>query len=182
LDDAVLRARDGALDEQEVPLRVDRVHRQTGLRDALAAHAARHADALEHARRRRGRADRARLADVVRAVRDRAAAEPVPLDRALEAFADRRAGNLDRVAGLEDLHGHVLALHRVGEVAAELDQVAVRTAHAVLREVAALRPRDLAIGDRLPRELHGLVAVRVRRAHGDDRARALLDHRDRGDA
>src|SRR5205085_6615066 len=102
LHDAVLRARDGALDEQEVPLRIDVVHRQAELRDALAAHAARHLDALEHARRRRGGADRARLADVVRAVRARAGAEVVTLDRALEALADADARDLDLVARLED--------------------------------------------------------------------------------
>ena len=51
-------------------------------------------------------------------------------------------------------------------------------ADARLREMAALRLRDLAIGDRIPRELHGRVAVGVRRAHGDDRARAGLDHGD----
>ena len=61
------------------------------LRDALAAHAAGHLHALEDARRRRRRADRARLADVVRAVRLRAAAEVVALDRAGEALADRRS-------------------------------------------------------------------------------------------
>ena len=101
LDDAVLRARDGALDEQQVLLRLDRVHGEPDLRDALAAHPAGHADALEDARGRRRGADRARLADVVRAVRDRAAAEVVALDRAGEALADADAGDLDRVAGLE---------------------------------------------------------------------------------
>ena len=58
---------------------------------ALAAHPAGHLHALEDARRRRRRADRARLADVVRAVRHRAAREVVALDRALEALADARS-------------------------------------------------------------------------------------------
>src|SRR5205814_1428031 len=46
LDDAVLRARDRALNEQEVALRVDAVHREAHLRGALAAHPARHLLAL----------------------------------------------------------------------------------------------------------------------------------------
>src|SRR5207237_762895 len=88
LHEAVLRAGDCALDEQQVVLDVDVVDGETELRDALAAHPARHLDALEDARRRRRSADRARLADVVRAVGPRAGAEVMTLDRALEALAD----------------------------------------------------------------------------------------------
>ena len=80
----------GALDEQQVALDVDLVDGEPELGDALAAHAAGHLHALEDARRRRRRADRAGLADVVRAVADGAALEVVALDRALEALADRR--------------------------------------------------------------------------------------------
>src|SRR6188472_1586981 len=105
----------------------------------MRTHVAGHLLALEHARRGRGRADRAGLADVVRAVAHRAAGEIVPLDRALEALPDRRSRDLDAVAEL------------------------------------ALR--ELAIDDRPEGELHGLVAVGRLRAHGDDRARARLDHR-----
>src|SRR6266513_5322875 len=105
LDDAVPRTRDGALDEQQVPLRIGRVHGQADLRHALAAEAARHLHPLEDARGRRRSADRARLADVVRAVRDRAAAEVVPLDCSLEALADAGARDLDLVTGLKDLDG-----------------------------------------------------------------------------
>ena len=65
--------------------------------------------ALEDARRSGRGADRARLADVVRAVRDRAAVEVVALDRAGEALADPDPGDLDRVARLEDLDGDGLA-------------------------------------------------------------------------
>ena len=108
LDEAVLRAGYGALDQQQVPLGVDRVHRQADLRHALAAHAAGHLHALEDARRSRRRADRARLADVVRAV-DRAAVEVVPLDRPGEALADRDPRDLDLLAGLEGLDRDRLA-------------------------------------------------------------------------
>src|SRR5207249_8660463 len=69
LDDAVLRAGDGALDEQQVLLGVDLDHLQAHLGDALAAEAAGHPHALEHARRGRRSTDGAWLADVVGAVR-----------------------------------------------------------------------------------------------------------------
>src|SRR6185437_6146618 len=146
------------------------------------AHPAGHPDALEDARRIRARADRARLADVVRAVRDRAAAEVVPLDRSLEALADPDPGDLDLVARLEDLDGHVLALDGFREVPAELDQVAERAVDAGLAQVAELGLRKLALGHRVVGELDGLVAVGVRSADGDDGARARLDHGHRGHA
>src|SRR2546423_1933258 len=122
LDETVLRAGNRARDEEQVLLRVDAVDREPDLRDALAAEAAGHLHALEDARGRRGGADRAGLADVVRAVRHGAAAEAVALDRAGQALADRHAGDLHVVAGLERLDGHRLA-H--GELAptAELDEV-----------------------------------------------------------
>src|SRR5205823_5869001 len=65
--------------------------------------------------------------------------------------------------------------------AAELDELAVR-ADVVLREVAELALRELALGDGVERELHGVVAVRLARLHLHDRTRTGLDHRDRGDS
>src|SRR5262249_7592928 len=132
LDQAVLRPGHSAFDEQEVPLRVDGVDGETDLRGTLPAHAAGHLDALEDTRRGRGGADRARLADVVRAVRDGAAAEVVPLDRALEALADSGARDLHLVARLEDLDRHVLTLDRLGEMPAELDEMPVGAVDAGL--------------------------------------------------
>ena len=85
------------------------MHDEPDLRDAFATQPARHLDPLEHARRRRRRTDRAGLADVVRAVRGRAAVEVVPLDRAGEPLAVRDARDLDLLAGLEGLDGDVLA-------------------------------------------------------------------------
>src|SRR6476620_4740175 len=181
LHDAVLGTGDCALDEQQVLLGVDAVHGQTELGDALTAHPAGHLDAFADARRRRRRTDRARLADVVRAVRARARAEVVPLDGALEALADADAGDLDLVARLEDLDGDRLAFARAVDAAAELDELAVR-ADLELRQVAELALRELALGDLVERELHGVVAVRVGELHLHDRARAGLDHRDRGDS
>src|SRR3954471_4833849 len=86
LHHAVARARDRAADHQQVLARVDAHDLEALLRDALVAHLARAADALEHAGGVGGGADRARGAHVVRAVAHGAAGEVVALDRALEAL------------------------------------------------------------------------------------------------
>ena len=91
----------------------------------LVAHVAGHAQALPDARGPRGLADRAGLADVVRAVADRAAAEVVALDGAREALALRRAGDLDVVAGAERLDRDGVADDELGR-AAELFEMPVR--------------------------------------------------------
>src|SRR4029453_7651008 len=103
--------------------------------------ASRHARPLEDTRRSRRGADGARLADVVRPVRDGAGGEPVPLDRALEALADRDTRDPDLLAGLERLDGDRLA-DGCADVAADLDQVAVRVGPG-LAQVADLRLREL---------------------------------------
>src|SRR5437870_7293567 len=66
LDERILGAGNRALDEEEVPLRINLVDDQPDLGLSLAAHAAGHLPSLEDSRRRRRRADRAGLADVVR--------------------------------------------------------------------------------------------------------------------
>src|SRR5437588_3534096 len=109
LDEGVLGARNGALDEQEVPLGVDLVDDEPDLRHPFAAHPAGHLHPLEHARGSRRRADRARLADVVGAVRLRPAMEVVALDRPGEALPVRDPADLHLLARLEDLDRHVLA-------------------------------------------------------------------------
>src|SRR5919107_3819881 len=179
-DEAVLGTGHCALDEQQVALRVDLVHDETDLCHALAAEAACHLDAFEHARRCRRRADRAGLADVVRAVRLRAAVELVPLDRSGEALAVGDAAHLDLLAGLEDLDGDVLADDEL-TLSAELEQVPVRTVDVVLLEVTELGLGDLALGHLVVRDLHGVVAVRVRRLHLHDGTRRGFDHRHRRD-
>src|SRR5262249_10860519 len=98
LDRAALRPRHGAADEQQVAVGYHVDDLEALLSDALVAHLARAADALEHARGRGRGADRTRRAHVVRAVGDGAAAEVVALDRALEALALGGAGDLDRLA------------------------------------------------------------------------------------
>src|SRR5438477_6107214 len=100
--------------------------------------------------------------------------EAVTLDRALEALADRGPGDLDRVSGLEDLHRDGLADGQLRRPV-KLDQMPVG-GDAALLQVAELALADLAIGDRLERELDGLVAVLLVRLHLDDRARPRLDH------
>src|SRR4249919_1523882 len=126
LDDPVLGARHRALDQEQVPLRVDLVHGQPYLRDSLTAQAPGHLLTLQDPRRRRRGADRAGLADVVRPVRLRPAVEPVALDRARKALADPDPGDLHALAGLEGLDGHGLALDELAR-AAELDELRVRT-------------------------------------------------------
>src|SRR5262245_41688695 len=174
LHDRVLRAGNGALDEQKVVLGVDFLDGQTNLGDALAAEPAGHADPLEHARGGRGSADRAWLPDVVGAVGLGAAAEVVPLDRAREPLADRDAGDLHVVAGLEGFHGHRLTGSQLG-LAAKLDEVPVRR-HAGLGEVPHCRLGQLALGHRLEGQLDRRVAVRLGRLHLDHGARPGLDH------
>src|SRR6185437_5695009 len=174
LDDAVLRPRDRPLDEQQVVLGVDLVHLQADLGDALSAEASGHLDPLENARGRRRGADRAGLADIVRAVGLRPAVEAVPLDRPGEAIADPDPSDLDRVSRLEDLDRDRFAHDRLAG-AAELDQMAMPFEPGLL-QVAELCLRDLPLGDRLERELHGLVAVGLDRLHLDHRARTGLDH------
>src|SRR5580765_8193988 len=141
LEQATLRPGNGALDEQQVPLRVDGMNDEADLGPALSAHTAGHLDALEDARRRCRRTDRARLADVVRAVRHGATREVVALDRALEALADADAGDLHRVARLEHLDRHGFTddgLRRpteLDEVPMRLDTVFLQMAELALREL-----------------------------------------------
>src|SRR5438105_7686923 len=171
----VLGPGDGALDQEQVPLRIDLVHRQPDLGDALAAHAAGHADPLEDARGRRRGTDRARLPDVVRAVRHRAAREVVALDRAGEALADPGPRDLHVLAGLEGLDRDRLAGSELAWPA-ELREPAVR---AGLAELAEPRLRHPGLGHRVEGELDGLVAVGLDGLHADDRIRPGLDHRHR---
>src|SRR3954468_1809102 len=127
-----LGARDRAAHEHQV-VAGDQLHdRQAELRHALAAHATGALDALEHARGRRGGADRAGGTDVVRAVRLRAGVEVVALDRALEALALRDARDLDDLADLEVLDGHLVADGELAGLVAELDDVAQRWRAALL--------------------------------------------------
>src|SRR5262249_12833871 len=97
------------------------------------------------------------------------------------ALADPDPRDLDLVAGLEHGDGHRLALDRAVDAPAELDQAPVR-GNLELREMAELGLRELAVGDLLERELHGVVPVDILGPHLDDGAGAGLDHGDGGHA
>src|SRR5581483_1822513 len=107
-----------------------------------------HAQPLEHAARRRGRADGAgRAVPVGLAVRLRPAAEAVPLDAALKALPLRDGDHVDAVARLEDVRCDALAhLPGVDIVDFKLAQVAELAAARL--QVAAQRLVQLAVLDR----------------------------------
>src|SRR4051794_6756590 len=177
LHHAVARARDGAAHEQQVVALADVDDGQAALGDALVAHLARPADALEHARGRRRGADRAGRAHVVRAVALGAAAEVVALDRALEALALADAGDLDLLAGLERRGGHGVADRQLAGLVAKLDEVLARR-RVGLAQVAQLGLREMLLLHGAERELDGLVAVALDGADPRHRARAGLEHGD----
>src|SRR3954453_16639407 len=177
LHDPVARPGGRAADEQQVVVHADVDDGQAALGDALGAHVARAANALEHARGRGARADRARRAHVVRAVARGPAAELVALDRALEALALADAGDLDLLAGRERVGGDgVAALELAGPVA-ELGEV-LRRRRVGLAQVAELGLGQVLLLDRAERELDGLVAVALDRADARDRTGARLEHGD----
>src|SRR3954468_9398655 len=177
LHDAVARPGHGAADQQQVLLGVDLDDLEALLVDALVAHLPRAADALHHAGRPGGGADRARGSHVVRAVGLRAALEAVALDRALEALALGGAGDLDLVAGVERLDRDGLPHRELAGLVAELLDVAVRAGVGLL-EMAELGLGEVLLLGGAERELHGLVAVAVVCADARHRAGARLEHRD----
>src|SRR3954452_12070414 len=177
LHDAVARARDRAADQHEVLGGVEPHDRQAFVGHALVAHLARAANALHHACRPGGRADRARGANVVRTVGLGAAAEVVALDRALEALALGGAGDLDLLPHLERLDRDGLPHGQLAGLVAELLDLAVRAGVGLL-EVAELGLGDVLLLAGVERELDGLVAVALVRADAGDRAGAGLEHGD----
>src|SRR3954447_168268 len=163
LHHAVARPGGRAANHEQVAPGVDAHDLKAALRDALVAHLAGAANALEDAGGIGGGADRARGAHVVRAVGDRPAREVVALDRALEALALRDAGDLDPLARLEGLDGHGLADLQLAGLVAELDDVLHRR-RVGLAQVAELGLGEVLLAGRAERELDGLVAVAVERA------------------
>src|SRR5215213_6951374 len=166
---------DRAADEHQVPVGDQLDDGEPALGHAAAAHLARPADALEHARGGRRGADRARGAHVVRAMGLGAGGEVVALDRALEPLALRGPGDLHGLPDLEGLDGHGLAHRELARLVAELAHVAQR------RRVRLLEVPELGAGERLlahgaESELHGLVAVDVAGADGEHGAGPGLEH------
>src|SRR4051794_11707611 len=168
---------DRAADEHQVAVGHQLDDRQALLGGALAAHLAGATDALEHARRRGGRADRAWRALVVRAVRLRAGRVVVALDRALEALALALAGDLDELADLEGRHRHGVADHELAGLVAELHERLDRRGVDLL-QVAQQRLVERFLAHRAEPELNSLIAVGVERADGGHGTRAGLKHGD----
>src|SRR4051812_47830631 len=126
LHGGALGAGHGAADEQQVVGRDHLDDLEAALGDALVAHLTGHLLTLEDAGGPGGGADRAGGAHVVRAVRLRAGAEAVALDRALEALALGDPRDLDLVAGLERVDGHGVAHRQLAGLVAELHERADR--------------------------------------------------------
>ena len=126
-DDAVLAARHGALDKNQVLLGVDANDLEVLNGHGIAAHVTRKADALEDAGRRGALADGAGSAMEVRTVAARAAAEAVALDNALEALTFGDTGNVDLLDLGECLDGLEIAnLVLASVLDADLAQIAGR--------------------------------------------------------
>src|SRR5690606_31540131 len=171
-----------ALDQQQVLLRVDGVNGQVLHGGAGVAVPSRHAEALEDATGGRAAADRARRAVLaLGAVRGAQAVEAVALHDTRGALALARAGDVDLLAGLEDVGGDLLAEFVLGGVVgAQFDEVAARR-DAGLLEVTRARLVHLARVDLPEPELHGGVAVLLRAADLGDDARPGLDDGHRND-
>src|SRR5690606_19748474 len=176
---AVLGAGDGAHDEQQPALGVDRLDAQVLRRVAVAAHATGHAHALEDATGRGAAADRTGGAvHLVRTVAGAEAAEAVTLHDAGDARALGGAGAVAQFARLEDRGFDGLAEVVVGGVrGAQFDQVATRS-DAGLLEVALNRLGDVLEFDVAETQLHGRVSVDVRFANLGDDIRPGLHHGD----
>src|ERR1700759_451265 len=108
LDDRIRGAGNGALDQQQVAVGVDRGDFKAALSAAFVAHLTRHPHPFEDARGEGAGADRTRGAHVVRTVGDRTGGEVVFLDPALEALADRDPRDFHLLAGLEALDRDVV--------------------------------------------------------------------------
>src|SRR3954452_14087474 len=177
LHSPALGPRHGAAEQEQVLVGDHVDDGQALLGHALVAHLARAPDALEDARWRGRRADRARGAHVVRAVGDRAAAEVVSLHRALEALALGGAGDLDGLPLLERVDGHRVAHLQLAGLVAELLDVAHGGGVGLL-EVTECGLRQGLLGRRPGAELDGLVAVALMRADAGDVTRSVLDDGD----
>src|SRR5882724_5104869 len=97
-DDSVLRARNGAPNEQEIPHRIHLHDLESELGMALGPHMARHPLPLDHPRRIGAWTDRARLPVPGVAVGGRATAEMVAVHYPLESPALGGAGDLHQLA------------------------------------------------------------------------------------
>ena len=175
---ALRRARDAALDDQEVVLRIDAQDLQVVNRDALAAHAAGGAHALDHPRRERRRANRTRRAVKHRPVGRCAAGEVMPLDHAWKPLAAAGADDVGALAVGEDRRQHLIAdLGLVGARRQRHFSLGLRVdALMAFADVSGGRLVRLRRGLLDEAELHRFVAVRLRALGLDDDTRTSLDH------
>src|SRR5688572_25468333 len=102
--DAVLRAGNGASNEEEVPLRIHFHHPKSDLGVALGAHVARHPLPFDYARGVGARADRTWLPMPGVAVGSGTTAEMVAVYHPLEPPPFGSSGHLHQLAGRKDVH------------------------------------------------------------------------------
>src|SRR6185437_5220829 len=181
-DLAALRTGHGAADEEQIALDIDLHDLEILRRAAHHAHVAGHPPALEHAARGLALADGAGRAVRHRhAVGRRQATEVVPLHRAREALAFRRAGDVDPLAGLEEVHFDLGAR-------LEIDLVAIRQAEFHQRLAGRHVGLGVVAGDglgiklrpaRAESDLHGAIAFLVLGLHLGHAIGQDLDHGDR---
>ena len=151
--------------------------------DARVAVLAGHLHALEDAGRRCARADRAgRTVLLVVPVARALTLEVVTLHRAGEALALADAGDVDTLAGLEEVGAEHLTDLEAGEVVdAQLGEVA-RGGRVGLLQVPELGLREPLRLRGAERQLDRGIAVALGRLELDDAAGPGLDHRHRDDA
>src|SRR5215210_4700194 len=136
---AVFRSRDGALHEQEIPLRVHSHDPQSQLGMTLGAHVPWHPLPLDDAGWIGTRADRAWLPVAGVAVGCRASAEVIPVNHALEASALGGAGDFHQLARGEDVYFHLGSSRRSLTVDGEHPQDLRRRLETRLLRVSQLR-------------------------------------------
>src|SRR5262249_28993369 len=144
-----LGTRDRALDEDQVLVRLDRLDGQVLHGVPGVSHPASHAYPLEHPSRGGAGADRAgRAVLALDTVAGPQAVEAVPLHHTREALALGLTGHVHDLAGLERVHGDLLAERVLAGVGGtQLDQVPARC-HVSLGVVPGDRLVDLPRVDR----------------------------------
>src|SRR5262249_44718052 len=155
------------LDQQHAVLGINPVHQQVLHGHPVVTHPAGHPGALEYARGSGAAADGTRTAvHRLGTVTGTLTAEAVPLHGAGEALALGRAGHVDIGAVGEDLSRQFLADlvfgRRIRVVQPQFGQVAARV-DARSGVLTGHRLVDLTWTDLAVRQLHGAVAVTLRR-------------------
>src|SRR5437867_8081398 len=186
-EEAVHWPRHRAPHEQKIPLRVHLHDPQAQLGEAPRAHVARHALALDDARRVGPGGDRARLAVARVAVRLRPAREVMAVHHALEAAPLRHPRDLHPLARLEDRDGDRLA--RLGRLrprpgygealehaGRDLEARPLHVAQQCARSTLEL-PRPEAELDPVPGDLHHGTGARLDHRYRHRRALRVEDAR-----